>query len=70
MRRISEEDVLNISFAKSLNREEMLIKKYNAYYKQSNNKEIKKILVELNKTSKEHIKLIQEIMVKLNIHIS
>ncbi|MTI49626.1 hypothetical protein [Sporosalibacterium faouarense] len=70
MKKVSQEDVLNLAFTKTLNREELLIKKYESFYRQTNNKEIKKILKALKSTSKEHIKLSRELMSNLNIQIS
>ncbi len=70
MKKISQEDVMNMSFTLALNKEELLMKKYNLYFGQTKNKEIKSLLKELNKESKEHVKLMMELMSSLNIQIT
>jgi len=67
MKKVSQEDVLNLAFTLSQNREELLIKKYEDYYKQINNKEIKNAIKDFKKTSKEHLKLMKDLMANLNI---
>jgi len=67
MKKVSQEDVLNLAFTLSQNREELLIKKYEDYYKQINNKELKNAIKDFKKTSKEHLKLMKDLMANLNI---
>ncbi len=67
MKKIPQEYILNITFAKALNREELLVKKLNDYYKQCGNREMKKMLRIFNKTSNEHSKLLRQLMMNLNI---
>lgn len=67
MKKIPQEYILNCTFAKALNREELLVKKLNDYYKQCENREMKKMLKTFYKTSNEHSKLLRELMMNLNI---
>jgi len=70
MKKVSQEDVMNMYFTLALNKEELLTKKYSLYDKKTKNKEVKALLKDLNKVSKEHIKLIIELMSNLNIQMS
>lgn len=67
MKKLSQEYLMDIAFTLSVDREELLLKKYSEYMKQSTNKEVKSIVKELKKTSKEHIKLIKDLMIKVNL---
>ena len=70
MKQISQEYILNLTFVKALNREELLIKKYSDYYKRCNDKETKKMLKNFYESSNYHIKLLRELMMNLDIKIS
>jgi len=70
MKKVSQENVLNFAFAEALNKEELLQKKLKHYYGITNNKEIKRLLKDLHKESKEHVKLLMELATNLSIKIS
>lgn len=67
MEKIPQEFMMSEGFNLSINREELLVKKYSEYYKVLNNKEFKDMMKEFKKTSQEHIKLLKDKMIKLNI---
>ena len=66
MRRLSQEHLMDIAFTLSLQREELLLKKYSEYIDQIDNKELKNMVKNFKKVSKEHIKVIKDLMIKLN----
>lgn len=63
----SQEYVLSIVFRNSIDKEELLIKKYEDYYDKIKNKELKEIIKGFRKTSQEHLKIMKEKMIKLKI---
>ncbi|MCX7749619.1 MAG: hypothetical protein N2645_22410 [Clostridia bacterium] len=67
MEKLSQELVLSITFNKSIEREELLIKKYEAYEEGLKDKELKAILNEFRKDAQEHLKMMKDKMIKLNI---
>lgn len=67
MKNLSQEYLLDTAFKLSLDREELLIKKYKEYNDQLDNKELKSIMKEFKKDSREHVKLIKDMMIKLNL---
>lgn len=67
MKKLSQEYLMDTTFVLSLEREEILSKKYLEYIDNIDNKDLKSMIKEFKKTSKEHIKLIKDIMVKLNL---
>lgn len=67
LKRISQEHIMSMIFKNSINREELLIKKYTNYNTGIKDKEIGNMLNEFKKNSREHIKLIKDKMIKLNI---
>ena len=66
MRRLSQEHLMDTAFTLSLQREELLLKKYSEYVDQIENKELKNMVKNFKKVSKEHIKVIKDLMIKLN----
>ncbi|MCG8540054.1 MAG: hypothetical protein MJA82_08965 [Clostridia bacterium] len=66
MRRLSQEHLMDTAFTLSLQREELLLKKYSEYIDQIDNKELKNMVKNFKKVSKEHIKVIKDLMIKLN----
>ncbi len=66
MRRLSQEHLMDTAFTLSLQREELLLKKYSEYIEQIENKELKNMVKNFKKVSKEHIKVIKDLMIKLN----
>jgi len=67
MEEFSQEYVLSIVFRNSIDKEELLLKKYDDYYDKLKNRELKEVLKEFNKTSQEHLKIMKEKMIKLKI---
>lgn len=67
MEEFSQEYVLSIVFRNSIDKEELLLKKYEEYYDNVKNKELKEIIKEFKKTSQEHLKVMKEKMIKLKI---
>jgi len=59
--------VLSIVFRNSIDKEELLLKKYEEYYSKIKNKDLKEIIKEFEKTSREHLKIMKEKMIKLKI---
>lgn len=67
MEEFSQEYVLGIIFRNSIDKEELLQKKYEDYYPMIKNKELKEIVKEFRKTSQEHLKIMKDKMIKLKI---
>ncbi|HYE82596.1 MAG TPA: hypothetical protein VEG39_10595 [Clostridia bacterium] len=67
MDEFSQEYVLSIVFRNSIDKEELLLKKYDEYYDIIKNKELREIIKEFKKTSQEHLKVMKEKMIKLKI---
>jgi rubrerythrin len=67
MEEFSQEYALSIIFRNSIDKEELLLKKYDEYYSKVKNKELKAAIKEFSKTSQEHIKIMKEKMIKLKI---
>lgn len=67
MEELSQEYVLSIVFRNSIDKEELLLKKYDDYYDKLKNKELKEVVKEFSKTSREHLKIMKEKMIKLRI---
>jgi len=67
MKKLSQEYLMDTAFVLSIEREELLIKKYSRYMDQVSDKELKSMIREFKSTSKEHIKLIKDLMIKLNL---
>ena len=67
MEEFSQECILSIVFRNSIDKEELLLKKYDEYYDMIRNKELKEVLKEFRKTSQEHLKVMKERMIKLKI---
>lgn len=67
MEEFSQEYVLSIIFRNSIDKEELLLKKYEIYYPMIKNKELKEVIKEFRKTSQEHLKVMKDKMIKLKI---
>lgn len=67
MQEFSQEYVLSIIFRNSINKEELLLKKYENYYGVIKNKELKEIVKEFKKTSRNHLNIMKDKMIKLKI---
>ena len=67
MEEFSQEYMLSIVFRNSIDKEELLLKKYEEYYSKIKNKDLKQVVKEFSKTSQEHLKIMKEKMIKLKI---
>lgn len=67
MEEFSQEYVLSIVFRNMIDKEELLIKKYEEYYDTIKNRELREVIKEFRKTSQEHLKVMKEKMIKLKI---
>lgn len=67
MEELSQEYMLSIVFRNSIDKEELLIKKYDDYYPVIKNKELREIVKGFKKTSREHVKVMKDKMIKLKI---
>ncbi|WP_027338858.1 hypothetical protein [Halonatronum saccharophilum] len=67
MQKLSAEYILVIYFKKALEKEELLIEKYDEYYPDIQNDELKDIIKEFKKTSQEHISFIKDKIIKLGL---
>lgn len=67
MEEFSQEYVLSIVFRNSIDKEELLLRKYEDYYFAIKNNELKEVIKEFRKTSQEHLKVMKDKMIKLKI---
>ncbi len=67
MEKLSQEYILSIVFSKSVSREEMLMKKYEYIEKDIKDKELVEMLKSHKNICQEHIKMLKDKMIKLNI---
>ena len=67
MEKLSQEYILSLLFNRSIEKEELLIKKYAQYYPEIKDTELKGTIKEFKKNSSEHITLLKDKMIKLNI---
>jgi hypothetical protein len=67
MDKLSQEYILTTVFNESIDREELLLKKYDEYYNNIKDSDLKDTIKEFKNTSKEHIKLMKDKMIMLNI---
>ncbi len=59
---------LFISFTEAIDREELAIKKYQEFIKTVKDKELKNLLSEFKMNAKEHISLLKDKIIKLNLY--
>lgn len=71
MEKLRQEYILSILFYHSVEREELMINKYAGYFKNSVNKkknsELFSMLKEFENEAREHVTLLKDKMIKLNI---
>ena len=60
MEEFSQEYVLSIIFRNSIDKEELLLKKYEEYYSNIRNKELKEVIKVFKRTSQEHLKVLKK----------
>jgi len=66
MERLSQEYMLRLVFNDTLEREELLQKKYNRFQPLFKDPEIKEMIEDFKNTSREHLDLLKDKMVKMN----
>lgn len=67
MKKMSQQSLMDTKLLMSIEREELLVKKYEEYDGQLDNKELKQMIKKFKKTSKEHLGLVKDLMIKLNL---
>lgn len=67
MKKVPEEYMLTLVFKKSVDREELLCSKYQYYNRHIKSDETKDLLNDCEKLSRDHINLLKDEMIKLNI---
>ncbi len=67
MEELSQEYILSYVFKESIDREQLLLKKYDEYYETTRDKELKGVIRELREQSEEHVNLLKDKMIKLKI---
>ena len=67
MDKLSQEYMLSIMFNESIDREQLLLKKYDDICNKIKDKEIKNMIKEFSKNSREHIDILKDKMIALNI---
>jgi hypothetical protein len=67
MEKLSQKCMLSTAFKQSLNREELLLKKYENIASKIRDRDLKDIIKEFRENSYEHIKLMKDKMIKLNL---
>lgn len=68
MEQLQQEYILSILFTHAIERESLLIEKYRGFITaNSKNETIRELLEEFEKEAKEHLKMLKEKMIKLNI---
>lgn len=67
MDKLSQEYMLSIIFNESIDREQLLLKKYDDICNKIKDKEIKNMIKEFSKNSREHIDILKDKMIALNI---
>lgn len=67
MKELTQEHIFSIAFRNSLDREQQLISKYQKYLNETKNEDVKNMMKEFEKKSNEHIFLLKDKMLKLNL---
>lgn len=67
MANISQDTIIKQSLINSINREELLLKKYDGYHSYIEDNDTKELLKEFQETSQEHISLLKGKLQKLDI---
>lgn len=68
MEQLQQEYILTIIFTHAIQRESLLIEKYNDFISaNAKNKVVKELLVDFQKEAREHLKMMKDKMIKLNI---
>ena len=69
MDKLSQEFIQTIAFRSAIDREELFIRKCREYAGGTGEKEFKDMIDEFESVSQEHIKMMKDKMIKLNVKI-
>lgn len=69
MDKLSQEYILTTSFSSALDMEELLIRKCNHYADQLKDENLINLIMDMKKECQEHIKIMKDKMIKLNIKV-
>lgn len=67
MKKIAQDEITKQSILTSIDREELLLKKYTEYIPQVNDKEIKELFNEFQEATSGHIDMLKSKLQKLNL---
>jgi len=67
MQKVSQGHILSIIFSESIEKEELLLKKYDDYMRDVKDRELSDMISEFIDDSRNHIKLMRDKMIKLSI---
>jgi hypothetical protein len=70
MDKLSRQYAQTVIFRSAIDREELFIRKSQHYHGELKDKELKDMVKEFEKAAMEHIKLLKDKMIKLNININ
>jgi len=67
MKKVPDDYIINIAFRSSIDKEKLLIKKYDDYDTDIKSKDLKNMMKEFKKDSQEHINKMRDKIIQLNI---
>jgi len=67
MKRIPDEFIISMVFKSAIDREELLIKKYEDYSKNTKSEELKEMIDEFKSEAQGHISMIKDKIMQLNL---
>ena len=68
MQKVSQEHLLGLMFLESIEKEELLLKKYDDYTRDVKCRELSDMINEFINDSRNHINMIRDKMAKFNMH--
>lgn len=69
MDKLSQEYILTTSFSSALDMEELLIRKCSHYVKELKDENLISVIMDMKKECQEHIKMMKDKMMKLNVKV-
>ncbi len=67
MKKVPRQYIMSDALRLSIEREELLINKYGEYYVECKGKEFKDMIKDFERTSRRHIELMKDLMIKLHL---
>ena len=67
MKKVDQKCMMSNAFRLSIEREQLLVKKYAHYYPHLKDRRIKEMVKEFKNTSRNHIEKLKDKMIKLNL---